>query len=329
MAGRSAVVFACLAMLTVLVGFLSLRTGAVEVTWQDMLGKGDSTAVAVFQTMRVPRFVLGFLCGGALGICGAALQGLFRNPLADPTLAGVSGGAALGAVTAIVLGGALTASPYFVPAASFLGALVAVAVVNRIAESGGRMLVSTLLLGGIAINAFTGAGIGWMVYGASDSQLRDFTFWSLGSLAGAGWTGVGVCTPLVLISAVILALQSRSLNALALGESDAWHLGIPVEDLKRSVLSSTALAVGVVTAFTGSIGFVGLVAPHLIRLVAGADHRVVLGGSFLLGGCLVCTADIVARVARAPAEVPVGIVVASVGAPFFLWLLLRDKSAVA
>ncbi|MDX2081485.1 MAG: iron ABC transporter permease [Terrimicrobiaceae bacterium] len=315
-----------LALAAVLIGLASLRTGAVSVSWSEMFHPSSSTAGAVFLNLRLPRIVLGFLCGGILGLCGAALQGLFRNPLADPALIGVSGGAALGAVSAIVLFGSWAASSLFVlPAAAFGGALAAAVLVHGIARANGRVLVSTLLLAGIAVNALTGAGIGWMVYGANDQQLRDFTFWSLGSLAGSGWMPVQVCLPLVALSAFILLAAARSLNALSLGEADAWHLGTPVESIKIRLLAATALGVGGVTAFTGTIGFIGLVAPHLVRLASGADHRVVLPGSFLIGGCLLLLADLVARTVRAPAEIPVGVVVATVGAPFFLALLLRGR----
>ncbi len=305
---------------------ISLKTGAVPVSWGEMLGIGDSTGEKVFRVMRLPRTVLGFLCGGALGICGAALQGLFRNPLADPALVGVSGGAAWGAVGGIVLVGPLLGLSFFLlPLCAFCGALLATILVQAIASQNGRILVSTLLLAGIAVNALTGAGIGWMVYGANDSQLRDFTFWSLGSVAGAGWNAVFASTPFIAVSTGILLWRAGALNALSLGESDAWHMGAPVESVKRSVLGATALAVGASTAFTGIIGFIGLVAPHLVRLFCGADHRVVLPASFLVGGCLLSTADILARISRAPAEIPVGIVVATVGAPFFIALLLRGK----
>lgn len=318
--------FVVLGILSLVVSIVSLRTGAVPISWHEMLDGGHSIGSVVFQTMRLPRLVLGFLCGGALGLCGAALQGLFRNPLADPALVGVSGGAALGAVALIVFGSPLAAlSIYVLPTAAFLGALGAAVLVYLTAKRGGQVDVPALLLAGIAINAFAGAGIGWMIYGATDSQLRDFTFWSLGSIAGAGWNATFGCLPFVAMAATLLAFRVRALNAFALGESHAWHLGVDVEGLKHSVLAATACAVGAVTAFTGTIGFIGLVAPHVVRLAVGADHRLVLPGSFLAGGCLLCAADVIARTVRAPAEIPVGIVVASLGAPFFLGLLLRQK----
>ncbi len=315
-------IFFVLGLSAAAAALVSLRIGAVAVTWHDMWGGSDSMGAAVFQNLRLPRVVLGFVTGGVLGLCGAALQGLFRNPLADPGLIGVSGGGALGAVTAIVLGGT---SAFLLPLSAFAGALAAAVLVHAIAAVNGRVLVSTLLLAGIAVNALTGAGIGWMIYGASDQQLRDFTFWSLGSLAGAGWTSLLPCVAFAGLSSALLITQSRALNALSLGESDAWHLGVRVDGVKWSVLTATALGVGAVTAFTGTIGFIGLVAPHLVRLLGGADHRLVLPASFLTGGCLLMAGDLIARTARIPAEIPVGVVVATVGAPFFLILLLRGK----
>lgn len=323
---RTAWVFFALLSASFAVVLISLRTGAVEVSWAEMLGGGEPVGRQVFREMRIPRTLLGFLCGGALGICGAALQGLFRNPLADPSLAGISGGAALGAVCGIVLAGPLVARSLFaLPLSAFFGALAAAGLIQAIASQGRRVVVSTLLLAGIAVNAFTGAGIGWLIYGADDSQLRDFTFWSLGSVAGAGWSAVGASCPLIVVASGVLLWRARALNALSLGESDAWHMGTSVESVKRSVLGASALAVGSGTAFTGMIGFIGLVAPHIVRLACGADHRLVLPASFLVGGCLLSGADVLARVARAPAEIPVGVVVASVGAPFFMFLLLRGK----
>jgi iron complex transport system permease protein len=323
---RPAILMALLGVISLAVILLSLRTGAVPITWFEMLGAPDSIGTRVFQNMRLPRTLAGFLCGGALGICGAALQGLFRNPLADPALVGVSGGAATGAVAGIVFAGGIPGFGFWLlPACAFAGALAAVVIVHRIAESHGRVLVPSLLLAGIGVNAMSGAAIGWMVFNANDSQLRDFTFWSLGSVAGVGWNSLLAMAPPILVSVALLLRHAGTLNALSLGESDAWHLGAPVNQVKRSILISTALAVGAGTAFTGTIGFIGLVAPHLVRMLAGACHRMVLPASFLAGGCLLTGADVVARIAKAPADIPVGIVVASIGAPFLILLLLRGR----
>ncbi len=304
----------------------SLASGAVSIPWAALLSWEDSIGSRVLWQIRIPRTLFGFLCGGALGICGGALQGLFRNPLADPALVGVSGGAALGAVAGILLGGALPAfAIWMLPAGAFLGALGATAMVLAIASRIGSIDVSRLLLAGIAVNALAGAGIGWMIYGASDSQLRDFTFWSMGSLAGADWNALLISAPLIAVSSGVLMAGSRTLNALCLGEADSWLMGAPVEQVKLGVLGATALSVGVGTAFSGMIAFIGLIAPHLVRFICGADHRHLLPFSFLTGGCLLAVADIVSRVARQPAEIPVGVVVSSLGAPFFVALLLRKR----
>ncbi|HWL51597.1 MAG TPA: iron ABC transporter permease [Chthoniobacteraceae bacterium] len=326
-----------LALLAGGVLFGSLGAGAFSISWSETLAAfrdGFASADrqhAVIWQLRLPRILLGFVAGGALGICGAALQGLFRNPLADPALVGVSGGGALGAVAAIVLGvpgflqGLPLVSLYAVPAAAFVGALVATAVVYRVATWQGRVRVATLLLAGIAINAVAGSAIGWFSFVADDVQLRELSFWSLGSVGGASWEALGASVPLLLLALAVLPRYARSLNALALGESNARQMGAPVEEMKRGVVVAVAMAIGGVVAFTGIIGFIGLIAPHLFRLAGGPDHRWVLPGSFLIGGCLLCGADVIARVAVAPAEIPVGIIVSSVGAPFFLFLLLREK----
>ncbi len=308
---------------------ISLFCGAVRISAHDVLAGQETTGGAVFWNLRLPRVVLGFLSGGILGICGASLQGLFRNPLADPALIGISGGAALGAVIAIVTGGSLAiGSPWILPFAAFSGALGATIAVHMIATAKGRVMVSTLLLAGIAINAVSGAAMGWLIYGASDQQLRDFTFWSLGSLSGAGWPSLIFCLPFSAAALLLLVFRGRALNALSLGEGDAWHLGAPVEGMKISILVASALGVGAITAFTGTIGFIGLVAPHVVRIAGGADHRFVLPASFLAGGLLLSIADVAARMVRIPAEIPIGVVVATVGAPFFLMLLLRGRGHV-
>jgi len=321
---RPAQISAALAVLSLAAVTVSLASGAVPVPWAGLLSGEDSIGSRVLWQIRIPRTLFGFICGGALGICGAALQGLFRNALADPALVGVSGGAALGAVAGILLGGIVPAfAMWLLPGGAFLGAVGATGLVLSIASRIGSIEVSRLLLAGIAVNALAGAGIGWMVYGATDSQLRDFTFWSMGSLAGIGWNALLISAPLIALSSAVLMMCSRSLNALCLGEADAWLLGAPIEKVKLGVLGATALAVGVGTSFSGMIAFIGLIAPHLVRFFCGADHRHLLPSSFLTGGCLLAVADIVARIARQPAEIPVGVVVSSLGAPFFVALLLR------
>jgi iron complex transport system permease protein len=293
---------------------------ALPVSFQDQ-------QAVVLWSIRLPRIVAGCLIGAGLGMSGAAMQGLFRNPLADPGLVGVSSGAALGAVLVLVLGASLsipTGPIGMVPLAAFVGALVVAALVHRLAQREGRTVVSTLLLAGIALNALCGAGVGLLTFIATDAQLRSVMFWSLGSVGGVTWTSVAWLLPLVLLPAWGLHMQRRILNALLLGEAEAGHLGFHVERGKRIILICATLIVGATVSFAGIIAFIGLVVPHLLRLWIGPDHRYLLGGSALLGALLLVVADTVARLVVIPAELPIGIVTALCGAPFFLWLLKKE-----
>lgn len=287
---------------------------------------------AVLGVIRAPRVLLAALIGAGLGVAGAAMQGLFRNPLADPALIGVSGGAALAAVAAIVLGGAMFGTAagwlglWLLPMAAFIGGLGATLLMARLGRIGGVASVATLLLSGVAVNALAGALTGLLIFMADDRQVRDITFWTLGSLAGARWQHLPVILLLVGLPSLLLCVLARPLNALLLGEAEAFHLGVPVEALKRTAIILAAVAVAAGVAFTGLIGFVGLVVPHLVRLAFGSDHRIVLPGAALLGGALLVLADLVARTLAAPAELPVGVVTALIGAPFFLWLLRRPNA---
>lgn len=287
---------------------------------------------AVLMTIRLPRVALGILVGAGLAVTGAALQGLFRNPLADPGLIGVSGGAALGAATVIVMGavwfpgltralGGLT-----LPLAAFLGGLIATLTVYRLASHNGRSQLAVMLLAGIAVNALAGAGIGLFSYLSTDEQLRNLTFWSLGSLGGAQAGMLVTVAPIVIFTIILLTRQCAQLNALLLGEAEAAHLGVDIQRLKYQIIILTALGVGVLVAVSGIIGFVGLVVPHLLRLVCGPDHKLVLPGAALLGAALVLAADVAARTMVMPAELPIGILTALIGGPFFLWLLLRQRN---
>ena len=276
------------------------------------------------------------MVGAGLAVSGALMQGLFRNPLADPALVGVSAGAGLAAAAVIVLGDGLVRAlglpgplPYAVlPAAAFLGGLAATLGLYRVATRSGRTSVATMLLAGIAFGALSGAMTGLLVYASDDRQLRDLTFWSLGSLGGASWAKVAATAPAILPVLAAVPFLGRGLNALVLGEAEAFHLGIPVERLKRTAILLVAVAVGASVAAAGVIGFVGLVVPHALRLAIGPEHRRLLPASALLGGALLVLADVAARLAVAPAELPIGIVTALVGAPVFLWLLLTGTRGV-
>jgi iron complex transport system permease protein len=326
-----------LGLLLLAMGFMvGSATGAYAISplelWQMFLGLFDgsaqnSPAHLVFFNIRLPRLLLGVAAGAALGLSGALMQGLFRNPLADPGLVGVSSGAALAAGVTIILGSLWfpdmprTLGSWTLVVTALAGSLGVTLLVYALSQQDGGTRVGLMLLAGIAINALAGAGLGYLTFLATDEQLRSLQFWLLGSLGGARWSAVMLVSAVVAIAVVAGLTLARPLNAIALGEAQAALLGVPVERVKRFAVLVTALAVGAVTATTGIIGFVGLVAPHCVRLVAGPDHRIVLPGSALLGAALVLLADAVARTAVKPAELPLGVLTAFVGVPFFLLLL--------
>jgi len=319
----------------------ALCLGAVRIPLQETLNilsakltghvSADSRFEAVLWHLRAPRMVLGLLVGAALAVAGALMQGLFRNPLADPGLIGVSSGAALGAVTVIILGAAFFPTWHFLtdmrflPVAAFIGALVVTLLIQRLADTGGYTAVATLLLAGVAINSLVGAVIGLSTFLATDAQMRTLSFWTLGSLGAANWSTVAIAAPFCLGMIAIAPIFASLLNALALGEAEASHLGFSIERSKKLLIVLTAAGVGVCVAFTGMIGFVGLVIPHLVRLWIGPDHRWLLPASALLGGILLLVADTVARIIVAPAELPIGILTAAFGGPFFLFMLLKQR----
>jgi iron complex transport system permease protein len=336
--------FIALGLLLVLVLWLSLALGPVSLPLGDtlraalrLLGVPLAADVSVQQAelilaqIRMPRTLLGLTVGMVLALCGVAMQGLFRNPLADPGLVGVSSGAALGAAVAIVGGAAFGGlpeafAPYLLSACAFVGGLLVTALVYRLGRRDGQTNVATMLLAGIALTALAGAAIGLFTYLADDATLRTLTFWNLGSLNGASYARLWPLLLATLAVALWLPRRARALNALLLGESEARHLGFDVERLKRELVFCTALGVGAAVAAAGLIGFIGLVVPHLMRLLVGPDHRLLLPASALAGASLLLLADLVARLALAPAELPIGIVTALIGAPFFLYLLVRGRS---
>lgn len=322
-----------------LAAILSLTTGASGLGPARLLAalRGDSLTLAesvVLYDIRLPRLAMGLLVGAALAVSGTLLQGLFRNPLADPGIVGVGAGAGLGAVLAIVLGGLLPPAVllltggHLVAITACAGGWLFTVVLYRIASTGGRTQVATLLLAGIALGALAGAATGVLVYLANDSQLRDLTFWSMGSLAGATWGKLLAILPLIGPVLLLAPRLGRGLNALALGEAQALHMGIEVQSLKRLTVLATALATGAAVAVSGGIGFVGIVVPHLLRQAGGPDHRRLLPQSALLGAMLLVLADLVSRQIVAPAELPIGIITALLGAPVFLWILLRQANAL-
>ncbi|MEO1424049.1 MAG: iron ABC transporter permease [Pseudomonadota bacterium] len=309
-----------------------LGLGPVTIPVADILaalgGTGDAVHEAIIGQIRGPRVALGVAVGVALALSGAALQGLLRNPLADPGLIGVTGGASVGAVTVIVLGDVLFAGvpdglrPWLLPVAAFVGAFVVTGFVFLLSRRAGETSMATLILAGVAVNAIAGAFIGAMVFISDDQQLRDLTFWSLGSLGAAGWTLVGIALTASLGSALLLVRMYRALDLFQLGERAAFHAGLDTERIKLQAGVLSALAVGAATAAAGPIGFIGLVAPHMARLMLGAGHRMMLPGAALIGVILILSADLCVRLAVPPAEPPIGLATSLIGGPFFLWLLL-------
>lgn len=294
----------------------------------------QSSEYLVFMNIRLPRLLLGVIAGSGLGMAGALMQGMFRNPLADPGLIGVSSGAALAAGMTIVLGVVFfpeiprKLGSWTLVLMAFSGGLLVTSLIYALAQSSGGTHVGIMLLAGIAINSLAGAGLGLLNYIASDEQLRSIQFWLLGSLGGARWSAVLLVGTITLAAISLSLMLTKPLNAIALGEAQATMLGVNVERVKRLCILYTAMAVGGVTATTGIIGFIGLIAPHCIRLVAGPDHRAVLPGSAILGAILVLVADAIARTAFAPAELPLGVLTAFIGVPFFLLLLRSSKVKV-
>lgn len=319
-------------------GVVALGVGAVSIAPGVVLdilagravpGISESQQVVILN-VRLPRVLLAMVAGAGLASTGVLMQALFRNPLADPALIGVSAGAALGAVAVIVLGATVLQGAarllgvWTLPTAAFAGALVTAILVFRLSSRDGLLEPTTMLLCGIAVNALTGAGIGMLTYLATDDQLRNLTFWSLGSLGAATWGSLLGTLPAFVFLLLAVPAVAPGLNALLLGESEAHHLGVRVERLKRVVVAMTAAAAGSIVAVSGVIGFVGLVCPHLARLLVGPNHRYVFPLAAALGATILTVGDALARTVVSPAELPIGILTALLGAPFFLWLLRRD-----
>ncbi|MCL7999162.1 iron ABC transporter permease [Brucella sp. 21LCYQ03] len=341
---RARLAIVVLSVVLCITAIFSLTAGASDASVMAVFralafGTGESVEAfrrdhLIIMEIRFPRIIMGMLVGAGLAVSGAVMQGLFRNPLADPGLVGVSAGASLGAVSMIVLGGTTLAPLYLflglyaLPIAAFAGGLVTTLLLYRVATRRGRTSVATMLLAGIALGALTGAATGALIYISDDRQLRDLTFWGLGSLAGATWGKIGTAGPIIAIVLVATPFLARGLNALALGEAAAGHLGIPVQRIKNVAIVTVAAATGATVAISGGIGFVGIVVPHMLRLSIGPDHRFLLPASALLGAILLLLADAVSRTIVAPAELPIGIITAVCGAPFFLWILLRQRGVL-
>ena len=339
---------ALLVILMVLVSFVVGQIGislaqifalfSSKVGWElkgvDYSPYGESVLWSVLWSIRLPRILLGIMVGAGLAVAGVGMQGLFRNPLAEPSLIGVSAGAAMGAISMIVLrdsalewvvGGL---GSFSIPLFSFLGGVGTTYLVYQISKTEGKSVVFTMLLSGIAVNALAAAFIGFVIFCSNNQELREFTFWSLGSLSHATWSSLVAVAPLIVIPLFLFPFFARPLNAFLLGESEAHHLGVDTQRIKGTIIFLCSAMVGATVSVCGIIGFVGLVIPHLIRLILGPDHRLLIPGSALAGALLIVSTDLFCRWVLAPEELPIGIVTAIFGAPFFLFLIALSKSRV-
>jgi len=334
--GRMSLALAALAL--AVVAIWAITAGSTAIPLQDIVailraglfapGQADSYSAAlntIIWDIRLPRILMAGLTGAALAVAGAAYQGMFRNPLADPYLTGISQGAALGAVCGFLMPSAVPAA--LIPVLAFAGAVFSVAAVYSIARTGRTLPVTTLILGGVAIGAFLASITSYLIIISGD-RVHGIVFWLLGTFALADWWRVGVMTPYICAGAAVLLLAARPLNVMQLDEEQAEQLGINVERTKIIILAAATLATAAAVCFCGAIGFVGIIIPHAIRMTCGPDYRLLLPMSLLGGAAFLILADTAARTILAPAEVPVGIITAIIGAPFFLYLLNQKKKAV-
>lgn len=331
-------------ILLVFIAVWSLNTGvydfgdrsAFEVLWKVIVGDSDLSLSDkyIVWDVRASRIVMAIIIGSMLSVSGTSLQGLFRNPLATGDLIGLTAGATLMAAITIVLGGHfreyLPEAVQFslVGIAAFIGSLLAMLLVYKISTSGGKTNVVMMLLSGVAISAIGFSITGFLIYISKDEQLRDLTFWNMGSLAAATWTKNIILAVILIISYIILLPKGKALNAMMLGEKDAQHLGINVERLKKQIVIIVSLMVGSCVAFSGTIGFVGLIVPYILRLLFKSNYSFILPLSAIFGSVLLLTADTVSRSVVEPSELPIGILTAMMGAPIFIAILLKFKKSV-
>jgi len=316
---------------------LNISIGAFSLSFNDIVNTflsplDNQINYQVLVDIRIPRIILSIFVGVAFGISGAMMQTLFKNPLADPSLIGVSAGASAGVVIFMMLGAYLPAifseelSSYIVvPFSAFLGAVITILAIYKLSTLYNKVAVTVMLLAGIAINALLGALVGLFSYVSTDEELRTFTFWTMGSLANGDMNVIYIMFPII-IGVYIFAIKKKvELNLLLLGEDEARNSGVNTERLKKLIILSVSLAIGVSVAFCGIIGFVGLVVPHISRLLVGSNHKFFLPLSAILGAFILVWADAIARTIIEPAELPIGIITAILGAPFFLWLLVKNR----
>ena len=317
-------------LLTISAFIVACITGSINISLRGLFNSSlDELSRVVLVEIRLPRVILAGLVGASLGISGAALQGLFRNPLADPGLIGVSAGAALGATLVIVLGssfvGSFALGSFLLPLGAIIGAMSVILLLYFLTKGFGYQGVTYMLLVGIAVNAIAGVGIGILTFISTDSELRGLTFWTMGSFGGVTWPLLIPAILIILISISLMMTVSRNLDLIQLGEPEAYRLGVDVKKLKYKIILTCAAAVGASVSLSGMIGFVGLVVPHLVRLFGGVNHNFLMPGSAFVGASLMIIADMLSRTIIQPAELPVGLLTSAIGSPFFLWLIFRIK----
>ena len=310
---------------------IGLSIGSFKISVFDiLLGKLDELGSTILYTIRMPRVMLAAFVGASLAISGACLQGLFRNPLADPGLIGVSAGAALGAAFAIVVSSRFISlnflGPYLIPFSAIIGSASVIIILFGITKGFGYDGVTYMLLAGIAVNAIAGVGIGFLTYISDDSELRSLTFWTMGSFGGVTWPLIMPAILVIIFSIVWIIGLSRKLDLIQLGDVEASRLGINIKKVRFGVIISSAVVVGISVALSGMIGFIGLVVPHLVRILGGVNHLYVLIGSALFGSILMVISDMMCRVIISPAELPVGLITSGLGSPFFLWLIFKMRA---
>lgn len=330
----SLLLLATLAVVSLYMGVYVFEKHSLLETFTGIINNDGSIDAAdrfVLMDLRLPRIAMGILIGSALSVSGTCLQGMFRNPLATPDLLGITAGASLLAAVTIVLGSYI--KPYIPEALhysllslmAFLGALITMILVYRISIVGGRTNVVVMLLTGVAFTATGFAVMGLLIYFAKDDELRDLTFWNLGSLAGASWTKSGILAVVIFVAYSMLIRRGKALNAMMLGEQDAQHLGIPVERVKKQIVVLTALLVGSSVAFAGTISFIGLIVPYILRLIFKSNYHYILPLSAVWGAILLLTADTISRTIAPPSEIPIGVLTAFIGAPIFMMILIRNR----
>lgn len=337
------VYYIILATILIVSLIVSARVGAVNLSYEKIfafIGKAFGFNVhtsfthieeQVFLQIRLPRVILCAFVGAALSVSGALMQALFRNPIVEPGLVGTSSGAAFGAAFVFVMGKSIAGpyadilGPYLLPLFAFLGGFLSTIIVYKLSNVFGKTNVSTMILAGIAMNALANGGTGFFSYIARDPQARSITFWNLGTLSGADWNGV-ILVSISTLAGILLCLRySKGLNALLLGEEEAGYLGVNTEKLKKNVILLNTFMVAMATSLVGVIAFLGLIVPHILRMLKSSDNRFLIIGSALLGAILLNLADMVARILVAPSEFPIGIITAFVGAPVFLYMLISNS----